>query len=140
MLAMDAAGGLLAQWSLLPGNDQEGIALKGCELFVAEDVGPEVWVYENFPDASGCHTLFVDTATLSISAGGAQTFSLNAGDAYEMDLYLLLGSASGSRAREPGGCDAESCVPGVRQLSGSGPGQQPRPGDVGAVGRGEFRR
>jgi len=96
MLAMDAAGNLLAQWSLLPGNDQEGIALEGCKLYVAEDVGPEVWVYENFPDASGCHTLFVDTATLSISAGGAQTLTLDAGSAYELDLYLLLGSASGT--------------------------------------------
>lgn len=37
------------EWSL-PGNDQEGIAMDGCgQLFLAEDVGAEVWVYQSFP-------------------------------------------------------------------------------------------
>ena len=39
----------LAEWAL-PGNDQEGIARVGCELFVAEDVGKEVWKYLFIPD------------------------------------------------------------------------------------------
>jgi predicted outer membrane repeat protein len=36
--ATDASGSLIQQW-FLPGNDQEGIALVGGELFVAQDVG-----------------------------------------------------------------------------------------------------
>ena len=39
----------LAEWTL-PGNDQEGIAFAGCELFVAEDVGEEVWSYSFVPN------------------------------------------------------------------------------------------
>ncbi|MEC7582834.1 MAG: SdiA-regulated domain-containing protein [Planctomycetota bacterium] len=37
------------EWTL-PGNAQEGFAMDGCgQLFLAEDVGPEVWVYQSFP-------------------------------------------------------------------------------------------
>ena len=32
----------------LPGNDQEGVAVRPCELFIMEDVGKEVWRY-GFP-------------------------------------------------------------------------------------------
>jgi len=103
VLAMDAMGGLLNNYSLLPGNDQEGIALKGCEVFIAEDVGPEVWVYGEFPDASGCHTLFVDTGALSVSAGGAQSFALAAGAGYSGKLHLLLGTLHGTSPGQPVG-------------------------------------
>ena len=51
--AMDSSGTFLAEWEL-PGNDQEGVVTVGCELFVAEDVGPEVWRYD-FP-VMGCVT------------------------------------------------------------------------------------
>jgi len=50
---MRASAGLGAalsgEWSM-PGNAQEGIAMDGCgQLFLTEDVGPEVWVYQEFP-------------------------------------------------------------------------------------------
>lgn len=45
MIAMDIDGKVLESQSL-PGNDQEGIAIgPGCAVYIAEDVGPEVWVY-----------------------------------------------------------------------------------------------
>jgi len=50
VVAMDPDGTMIADWEL-PGNDQEGVTLKDCELFVAEDVGPEVWRY-GFPATS----------------------------------------------------------------------------------------
>lgn len=45
--ALRPDGGFLNEWDL-PGNDQEGIALLGCDLFIAEDVGKEVWRYSSF--------------------------------------------------------------------------------------------
>jgi hypothetical protein len=42
--AMDTNGTLIKEW-VLPGNDQEGVAIDHCELYIAEDVGPEVWHY-----------------------------------------------------------------------------------------------
>jgi len=41
--AMHPDGSLIGEW-VLPGNDQEGIAIHDCELFVAEDSG-KVWRY-----------------------------------------------------------------------------------------------
>ena len=46
--AMQADGTFLAEWDLA-GNDQEGVALLGDRLFIAEDVGEEVWRYSPFP-------------------------------------------------------------------------------------------
>lgn len=51
---MEADGTLIAEYPL-PGNDQEGVTLKpSCpspvtSLFIAEDVGPEVWRYDGYP-------------------------------------------------------------------------------------------
>jgi hypothetical protein len=45
--AMDTDCALIDEW-LVPGNDQEGIAIQGCRAFVAEDVGAEVWSYAFF--------------------------------------------------------------------------------------------
>jgi len=42
--AMESDGTFLQEWDLV-GNDQEGIAFAGRDLFVAEDVGKEVWRY-----------------------------------------------------------------------------------------------
>lgn len=41
---MTADGTFLAEWNL-PGHDQEGIAVRPCQLFVSEDQGQEVWRY-----------------------------------------------------------------------------------------------
>jgi hypothetical protein len=44
---MKADGTFLAEWDLA-GNDQEEVTLIGDKLFVAEDVGKEVWRYAPF--------------------------------------------------------------------------------------------
>ena len=44
LIAMRTDGTIVGQWDL-PGNDQEGIAIRGCTMFIAEDVGKEVWSY-----------------------------------------------------------------------------------------------
>ena len=46
--AMEPDGTFIAEWELV-GNDQEGITLAGTDLFIAEDVGKEVWRYSSFP-------------------------------------------------------------------------------------------
>jgi hypothetical protein len=53
LLAMSADGSLIASWDL-PGREQEGVAVQGCDLFVAEDdVGGDesgrVWWFAGFP-------------------------------------------------------------------------------------------
>jgi len=47
--AMRPDGTSLGEWDL-PGNDQEGVALVGCDLIIAEDVGKEVRRYSTFPN------------------------------------------------------------------------------------------
>lgn len=44
LIAMRTDGTVIGQWDL-PGNDQEGVAIRGCTMFIAEDVGKEVWSY-----------------------------------------------------------------------------------------------
>lgn len=46
--AMTRTGALFQEWDLA-GNDQEGITFAGTDLFIAEDVGKEVWRYPAFP-------------------------------------------------------------------------------------------
>lgn len=51
---MKTDGTVINQY-ILPGNDQEGIALDTsisptmARIFMAEDAGPEVWSYSNYP-------------------------------------------------------------------------------------------
>jgi uncharacterized protein YjiK len=90
LIAFDSAGVVSDIWQL-PGHDQEGLALDGCRLFVAQDTG-EVWRYESFPDPSGCDTLQADTVSLSLSAGGTQSLTLEFGATRAGDYYLLLGT------------------------------------------------
>ncbi len=71
--AMEPDTTFLAEWDL-PGNDQEGIAFAGCELFVAQDVGKEVWSYFFAPnigdqDCDGQVTA-VDYSVFAGCAGG----------------------------------------------------------------------
>ena len=56
----DKDGNVSAEYDL-PGNDQEGVALNpGCpdettDIYIAEDLGPELWKYGSFPiDAESC--------------------------------------------------------------------------------------
>jgi hypothetical protein len=46
--------------------------------------------------ASGCPPLMADFGTISVSAGGTQTMTLNAGAAFGNGFYFLLGSLTGS--------------------------------------------
>lgn len=92
---MTPAGVLVQDWAL-PGNDQEGVAVRGCELFVVSDVGGNVWKYTSFPDLSGCHALSADTSKISLSQGGQVTFTLRAADGLVGNVpYIVAGSASG---------------------------------------------
>ncbi len=78
--AMSPNGVSLGEWDL-PGNDQEGIALLGCDLYVAEDVGKEVWRYPSFPDGdddldgiANCVDACADTpAGMPVDAEGCPT-------------------------------------------------------------------
>lgn len=93
----DRNGVLLAEWEL-PGTKPEGIAVRGCELFVAEDNGsPTIVRYGSFPSTSPCAVLESDARRVSASAGGVVQFTAHAkaplGPGAE---YLLLGSASGT--------------------------------------------
>lgn len=50
--ATRAAGTIAVGSWVLPGNDQEGIALDACcRLYIAEDIGVELWYYNSFPVA-----------------------------------------------------------------------------------------
>jgi len=50
-----------------------------------------------------CQSLSVDVASISVSAGGAQNFTLDAGTAFGGGLYLLLGSITGTSPGIPVG-------------------------------------
>ena len=50
-----------------------------------------------------CPPLAVDTVTLSVSQGGVQNFTLNAGATHAGELYVLLGSATGTSPGTPVG-------------------------------------
>lgn len=92
VIAFDRAGVVSRSW-VLPGHDQEGIAIRGCRLFVAQDTG-EVKLYEQFPSAAVCDTASVDVATLSLAAGGVQTIDLEFGPALGGGTYILLGTST----------------------------------------------
>lgn len=95
--ALDPTGAtLLGEWTL-PGNDQEGLALRGCQLWIAEDVGPEVWRYEGVLDEDGCPSLFPSTPSLSLSAGGTLSLLVDPGPSAAGFAYWIFGSASGTR-------------------------------------------
>jgi len=54
---------------------------------------------EGTPDE--CQPFSVDTATISLSSGGSQVMNIEAGTQYGGDVYLVLGSASGSSPGYP---------------------------------------
>lgn len=93
---LGTSGAVTSEWQL-PGLETEGIALRGCELFVAEDQGALVTRYASFPDAAHCDLLSADSALLDVSSGGTVQHALRAvAPALPGDLRILLGSASGT--------------------------------------------
>lgn len=94
---LDRAGALLSEWQL-PGTKPEGLAIRGCELYVADDNGaPTVIRYGSFPSVAACRSIESDAHHVSLAAGGMVQFSLHAAPPLlPGDVYLLLGSASGT--------------------------------------------
>lgn len=93
---LDASGAVTSEW-LIPGNSTEGIALRGCELYVAEDQAAVVTRYTTFPSASTCALLSADSSLVDLSSGGTVQHALRAvAPALPGDLRVLLGSTSGT--------------------------------------------
>ena len=95
--AFDIAGNSVGFWTL-PGADQEGIAHRGCQLFIAQDtLAPvnKLLRYEAFP-AAPCITLEVDVPAISRLLGGTQVLSLDFGSAGANLAYAVLGTVSGT--------------------------------------------
>jgi hypothetical protein len=89
-------GTLLAEWTLPPGKP-EGIALVGCELFVADDATtPRLSRYHAFPEVASCRPLTALASRVSVVAGNAVSFvAVAPPELRPGDSYLLIGSASG---------------------------------------------
>jgi hypothetical protein len=136
--ALDPSGAtLLGEWTL-PGNDQEGLALRGCQLWIAEDVGPEVWRYEGVFDGAGCPSLFASAQALSLSAGGAVDLLVDPGPAASPGFaFWIFGSASGTA---PGIDVAGVLLPLALDpyllFTASHPGPPPLAGFLGVLGAG----
>ena len=133
--ALDPTGAtLLGEW-MLPGNDQEGLALRGCQLWIAEDVGPEVWRYEGVLDAGGCPSLFASGAALSLSAGGAIELLVDPGPGAAGFAFWIFGSASGTAPGiAVGGLVLPLAFDPYFVFTASHPGPPPCAGFLGALG------
>ncbi|MBM3976951.1 MAG: hypothetical protein FJ299_08175 [Planctomycetes bacterium] len=93
---LDATGALISEW-LVPGLETEGIALRGCELYVAEDQGAVVTRYTTFPSSATCAMLSADSSLVDLSSGGTVIHALRAiAPALPGDVRILLGSTSGT--------------------------------------------
>lgn len=95
--ALTKTGALVQEWTL-PGSNQEGIAIHGCRLFIAQDQATQKLLrYSNFPSVLQCEMLSQDSAQISLTTGGTNTFSLRAPNIVLWNAtYVLLGSASGT--------------------------------------------
>lgn len=90
-------GALLADWPLL-GGKPEGLTVRGCELWIADDNGfPAVNHFTSFPSGAACLPIAADASHVSLAKGGTVTFALDAASPLQPgDAYFLLGSASGT--------------------------------------------
>lgn len=89
------AGAVLNDW-VLPGDDQEAIALRNCELVVGRDAQKLVFKYRDFPSSAACQGLWTDTPFAPVATTGIVNFSLQSSSAHAFQYYFLLGSASGT--------------------------------------------
>lgn len=95
-------GTLLATWPLpspqVTGSDAEGLARRGCDVFVVEDHGSgndgDVARFDGAAGASACRSFEADVATLSAFFGGAQHLTLDLGPGAAGWAYAVLGSGS----------------------------------------------
>ena len=92
--ALSQAGATISTWDL-PSDKQEGLALRGCQLFVAQDSG-EVLRYESFPTSAACATANTSVTAISVSAGGSQPIHFNFGPSQANKTYIMLGTLSGT--------------------------------------------
>jgi uncharacterized protein YjiK len=92
----DKAGVVKNQWHLPPGTNQEGLAVRGCEIVVAYDQPNTILKYRSFPSTSTCDTLWVDTTSLSIASPSTANFALQMPDSLSGSIFILVGSASGT--------------------------------------------
>ncbi|MBK6940491.1 MAG: hypothetical protein IPH13_09870 [Planctomycetes bacterium] len=96
------AGAVLTEWQL-PGNDQEGVAVRGCELFVGYDSSFTIWKHDAFPTRAACSAISADQARVSLANGGVVQFALHATQGIPSGAaYALIGSASGTTPGLPG--------------------------------------
>lgn len=95
LVEMTTSGAIVNQWAM-PGTDQEGLAIDGCELFATEDVALAVWKYFDFPDPAGCDALSQQRARVSAASGGQVQFVLRAiAPTAPHSGRIVLGSAAG---------------------------------------------
>ena len=66
------------------------------DLVLGRNGGTYFWLNQTVPDV-----LFTDTAEISVSAGGSQTFTLDAGPTGAGMVYILLGSIAGTSPALP---------------------------------------
>jgi SdiA-regulated len=96
LVEMTTAGAVVNQW-VLPGTDQEGIAIDGCELFTTDDMLLQIWKHHDFPSLADCHSFSQQTTRISATSGGVAPFVLRAqAPVPPLAGRLVLGSASGS--------------------------------------------
>lgn len=97
IVALDARGAYLDCWRLERLAAHEGIAVQGCTLYSAIDTSQWlVEVHHDFPALGVCSMLFTDRGTISAGTGGSVAIALDAGASFAGELYLVLGSASGT--------------------------------------------
>lgn len=96
------AGAVLTEWQL-PGNDQEGVAVRGCELYVGYDSSFTIWKHDAFPTRAACEAISPDQARVSLANGGVVEFAIHATHGIPSGAaYALIGSASGTTPGLPG--------------------------------------
>lgn len=96
LVEMTTSGVVLNQWAM-PGADQEGLAIDGCELFATEDVALDVWKYFDFPTLGACHAISQQRARISAASGGNVEFVMRAiAPTPPLSGRIVLGSATGT--------------------------------------------
>lgn len=86
--AMKPDGTLIKEWNL-PGNDQEGITLKGTELYIAQDSGG-VYKYSPFAGSNNLTTIFNEYKVKILPLGDSITHTISYHYSYRYNLWKKL--------------------------------------------------